>query len=243
MDGVTLPPGPVPLPASRRLGILGGTFDPPHLAHLVVAQEILSRLSLDRVYFVPAGQPPHKIGRTISPAEDRFAMVQHAIAANTSFAVSRVDIDRPGLSYTSDTLRLLRAQWPAGAEITLILGWDMVRDLPNWHEPASVVAQVTRFAVTHRPGYAATPVEVANLDAKLPGLSGKLTIVAMPQLEISASAIRARVASGLPIRYLVPDTVVDYIARHALYRDAANSEASRDEIAHSDEEGGEVAEQ
>lgn len=205
-----------------RYAILGGTFDPPHLAHLAVAQEVYTRLHLDRVYFVPTGQPPHKLGRIISPAADRCAMVERAIAGNDAFALSRIEIERPGPSYTSETLRLLRADWPPETEITLVLGWDMLLDLPHWHDPAAVVRQVTRLAVTHRPGYASTPTTLDQLASILPELREKCMLVPVPPLAISATELRGRVASGLPIRYLVPDAVARYVVERGLYRAVAD---------------------
>jgi nicotinate-nucleotide adenylyltransferase len=222
LPGATARTGP-------RYGVLGGTFDPPHLAHLVVAQEVYARLALDRVYFLPAGQPPHKQGRAISPAADRCAMVERAIAGNAAFALSRVDVDRAGPSYTSETLRLLRAAWPPEIAITLILGWDMLLDLPTWHDPTAVVRQVACLAVTHRPGYDTDSTQLAALASVLPELREKLTLVPVPQLAISASDLRARVASGLPVRYLVPDGVAEYIAVQRLYRAPANHPMAGDE--------------
>lgn len=204
--------------APPRYGVLGGTFDPPHLAHLVVAQEALIRLGLDRVYFVPTGQPPHKIGRPISPAADRRAMVELAIAGNPSFGLSTVDLDRTGPSYTAETLRRLRAEWGREAEIALMLGWDMLLDLPTWRDPAAVVAGATRVVAMHRSGYTADPDQLNRLATALPELPARLVLLPVPQLAISASDLRQRVASSLPIRYLVPDAVIRYIFEHGLYR-------------------------
>ena len=126
--------------AGPRYGILGGTFDPPHLGHLVLAQEVHARLGLDRVWFLPAGVPPHKTGRAVSPAADRHEMVQRAIADDERFALSAVELTRPGPSYTADTLEQLREQWGRHAVLHLILGWDMLMYLPNWHAPERVLA-------------------------------------------------------------------------------------------------------
>jgi nicotinate-nucleotide adenylyltransferase len=204
--------------AVPRYGVLGGTFDPPHLAHLAVAQEALVRLGLDRVYFVPTGQPPHKVGRAISPAADRRAMVELAIADNAGFALSTVDLDRAGPSYTAETLRRLRAEWGRAAEIALILGWDMLLDLPTWHAPAAVVAASTHIVALHRPGYTADPDQLNRLARALPDLPARLVLLPVPQLAISASDLRQRVALSLPIRYLVPDPVLRFISDHGLYR-------------------------
>lgn len=204
--------------AGRRIGILGGTFDPPHIAHLVVAQEAQALLDLDRVLFVPAAEPPHKASQIVTPAHHRRAMVELAIADNPHFALSTVDLDRPGPSFTVDTLRRLRGQWGSDAELDFILGWDMLVDLPAWHDPAGVVAAASRVVAFHRPGYVADPTTLDRLAAALPELPRKLTLLPVPQLEISASDLRHRVASGLPIRYLVPHTVMTYIVDNDLYR-------------------------
>ncbi len=208
-----------------RYGILGGTFDPPHVAHLVVAQEARARLGLQRVYFVPAGQPPHKLGHPITPATDRWAMVQRAIADEPGFALSAVEVERDGPSYTVETLRLLRAAWGPEPALYLIVGWDMLFDLPRWHDPAGVVAEATHVVAAHRPGYQADPAQMRRLEAAVPQLASKLVMLPVPQLEISASEVRQRVASSLPLRYLVPDTVIEYIVDHGLYHSADNAES------------------
>ncbi len=135
--------------AGPRYGILGGTFDPPHLGHLVLAQEVHARLGLDRVWFLPAGVPPHKTGRAVSPAADRHEMVQRAIAGDERFALSAVELTRPGPSYTADTLEQLREQWGRHAVLHLILGWDMLMYLPNWHAPERVRAAADVVVAAH----------------------------------------------------------------------------------------------
>lgn len=198
-------------------GILGGTFDPPHIGHLALAQEAYARLMLDRVWFIPAGQPPHKVGHVLSPAADRRAMVELAVADDPRFAVSSVDLDRPGPSYTSETLRLLRAEWGAERPMCLILGWDMLTYLPHWHEPVSVIATVDQIAAAHRPGVPEPAGELERLRQALPGLAEKLVILPAPELDVAATDLRERVASNLPIRYLVPDAVRAYVEAHHLY--------------------------
>ena len=209
------------MPKEPVYGILGGTFDPPHLGHLALAQEVYTRLALDRVWFVPAGQPPHKAGHEVSPAGDRRAMVELAIAGDSRFGLSTVELERAGPSYTSQTLELLRAEWGDAARMVLILGWDMLAYLPHWHEPEQVVARADQIAAVHRPGVAAPEGELARLDALLPGLAQKLVVLPAPRLEIASSELRARVADGLPVRYLTPAAVADYIALRGLYRDRA----------------------
>jgi nicotinate-nucleotide adenylyltransferase len=213
--------------AGRRYGILGGTFDPPHVGHLIVAQEVAARLALDHVWFLPAGTPPHKAGQHISPPADRLAMVSVAVAGNATFGVCDAELMRSGPSYTADTLTELRGRWGPDCEITLILGWDMVADLPQWHAPERVIAQVDRVAAVHRPGVSARDEELERLESALPGLRSRLFVVPAPQVAVSASDLRVRVASGLPIRYLVPDAVCQYIDERGLYRLDAGVEATR----------------
>lgn len=207
------------MPKAASYGILGGTFDPPHLGHLALAQEVYTRLALDRVWFVPAGQPPHKVGHEVSPAADRRAMVELAIAGDARFGLSTVELDRAGPSYTAETLALLRAEWGA-ARMVLILGWDMLAYLPHWHEPEAVVARADQIVAVHRPGVSAPEGELARLEALLPGLAEKLAVLPAPRLEIASSDLRARVAAGQPVRYLTPAAVADYIALRGLFREA-----------------------
>lgn len=199
-----------------RYGILGGTFDPPHVGHLALAQEVYARLALDRVWFVPASQPPHKAGKPISPASDRLAMVELAIAGDERFAVSTLELERAGPSYTADTLEELRGQW-SGAELVFMMGWDMLTYLPQWHAPERVVAAVDTLAASHRPGVRVAEDEIGRLASLVRGLREKLIVLPAPQLDVAGTTLRERVASGLPIRYLVPDAVRLYIEEHALY--------------------------
>lgn len=207
-----------PSDGGQRIGVLGGTFDPPHIAHLLIAQEAHARLRLDRVLFVPAGEPPHKRGHTISPIADRCAMVARAVADAPGFALSRVDADRPGPSYTVETLRRLRAEYGARATLALVIGADMLLDLPQWHDAAGVVAGADAIVVAHRPGYVEDAAGLRRLHEDLPALAAKLVLLPVPLMGVSASAIRERVASSLPVRYLVPDSVIAYIEEHGLYR-------------------------
>jgi nicotinate-nucleotide adenylyltransferase len=210
-----------------RYGILGGTFDPPHLGHLIVAQEVYARLGLDRVYFIPTGLPPHKPGREVSAARDRCAMVQRAIASDKRFAFSSIEVERPGPSYTADTLRALRAEWGAEVEIALVLGWDMLLYLPQWHDVAGLLASTDAVVAVHRPGFAAGDEALSELEGRVPGLRERLALVPCPQVDISATMVRTRVASGLPIHYLVPEAVAAYIAEHGLFRTPGNVGGAR----------------
>lgn len=208
--------------AGPRYGILGGTFDPPHLGHLVVGQEVYARMGLDRIWFLPAGEPPHKTGKIISPAADRLAMVERAIATDDRFAVCTVELERPGPSYTVDTLRELRTLWGPDTWIVLILGWDMLEYLPKWHDAPGVISSTDQIAAVHRPGFTADPDDLDRLEAQLPGLRKKVVLVPVPQLDISGTDIRARVAQMLPVRYLLPDAVESYITRRKLYREGGH---------------------
>ena len=191
-----------------RLGILGGTFDPVHLAHLILGEEAREQLELERVLFVPAGQPWRKAGRQIAPAKDRLAMLRLATEDNHTFEVSEVELDRAGPSYTVDTLASLKEQH-AGAELFFIMGQDALSDLPNWHDPARI-AQLAILAVAAREGDDALELP--------PTIGASVERVAMPMVAISGSDIRKRMAAGRSIRYLVPSAVEAYIREHALYR-------------------------
>ncbi len=196
-----------------RLGILGGTFDPPHIAHLVMADQARSQLNLSRVLVVLAGQPPHKLGRPVTPIEHRLTMTQLAIADNASLALSRVEVDRPGPHYTADTLAMLRAAHPED-DLYLLIGSDSLRDLTAWRDPARVIAQA-RLAVMRRPD--AEP-DMRALEVALPEISARIEWVDAPWLDVSSHDIQRRVRAGLSIRHLVPAAVERYIVEHGLYR-------------------------
>lgn len=207
-----------------RYGILGGTFDPPHIGHLILAQEAYARLGLDRVCFIPTGVSPHKLGQTVTPAVHRVAMLERALADDARFGLLTLEVERPGPSYTVDTLRQLRSQWGPAVEITLILGWDMLLYLPQWRDPEMVIASVDLIAAVHRPG-ARLDTALDGVYERLPDLRVKLRAIPFPQLDVSAAAIRERVAQGLPIRYLVSNVVTEYISAQGLYaRDGVASE-------------------
>ncbi len=199
--------------AGLKLGLLGGTFDPVHVGHLILADVAREQLGLERVLFVPAGRPWRKEGWRIAPAEQRLAMLRLAIADNPAFELLTVEVEQPGPAYTADTLEWLHAQRPA-AELFFILGQDALADLPNWRRPQRILELAT-LAVARRPGESQ---DVAQIEARLPGLSQRLVWLEMPLIEISASAIRERVRKGQSVRYLVPDAVESYIRQHGLYR-------------------------
>lgn len=196
-----------------RLGILGGTFDPPHLGHLVLAQEAWFELELDRVLFVPARQPPHKNQRDYTPLEHRLAMVALAIRDNPHFELSRADADREGPNYSVDLVHILHEQFLT-ADLYFVMGLDSLADLPKWHKPDQLIA-LCQLAVMVRPGYS---VDWNSLEEKIPGLRARVLILPKPQLEIASSEIQLRVRNGRPIRYLVTDAVAEYINQNKLYR-------------------------
>jgi nicotinate-nucleotide adenylyltransferase len=198
-----------------RIGILGGTFNPPHLGHLVCAQEAHEQLGLDRVVLMPAGIPPHKAVAVDPGAEARHELCRLAIGGDGRFAVSRLELDRPGRSYTVDTLRALRDDSPQD-DLTFIVGGDMARSLPTWREPAAVLELAT-LAVAERAGSGREDIR-GELRA-LPGARGeRVRFFDMPRVDVSSSMVRERVATGRPIRYLVPDAVAGAIVEHGWYR-------------------------
>ena len=203
------------------MGILGGAFNPPHIGHLVCAQEALLQLSLDRVVFVPTGEPPHRTLDDDPGTETRLEMVELAIADDPRFAASRIELDRSGPSYTADTLAELRAAEPDD-ELFLVLGADQAATLPDWHEPERVLEQAT-VAVVAR--VSSNRNAVAIKLARLRG-ADRVRYLEMPLIQVSSTAVRRRVARGEPIRYLVPDKVVSLIGARGLY--AGESAASAD---------------
>jgi nicotinate-nucleotide adenylyltransferase len=196
--------------AGIRLGIMGGTFDPVHHGHLVAASEVQSLFDLDEVAFVPSGEPWQKAGKLVSPAEHRYLMTVIATASNPGFWVSRVDIDRPGPTYTIDTLRDLSEQVP-DAELFFITGADALEQILSWKD-ADELFRLAHFIGVTRPGYVLS-------DDHLP--RDAVSLVEVPAMAISSSACRERVLAGRPVWYLVPDGVVQYIGKHRLYRGTA----------------------
>jgi nicotinate-nucleotide adenylyltransferase len=200
--------------APRAIGILGGTFDPIHVGHLAVAEEAREALALDRVLFVPAGQPPHKPPGSVAPVRDRVTMVELAIEGNAAFELSTVEVDRDGPSYSVDTVEALGSAFP-GAALHLILSAETFAELPTWHEPDRLFAGA-RMAVVPREGYPAP--DSAWFRRAFPGREDRVRFLEWPRLGLSSTALRARVAAGRSIRYLVPPAVEAYIADHQLYR-------------------------
>jgi nicotinate-nucleotide adenylyltransferase len=190
-----------------RLGVMGGTFDPIHHGHLVAASEVAARFDLDEVVFVPTGAPSFKQDVTVTPAEHRYLMTVIATASNPRFTVSRVDIDRPGLTYTVDTLRDLARERP-DADLYFITGADAIAQILSWKDSPELF-ELARFVAVTRPGHA---LSVAGLP------EDRVSQWEIPALSISSTDVRARAEDGKPVWYLVPDGVVQYIAKHGLYR-------------------------
>jgi nicotinate-nucleotide adenylyltransferase len=195
-----------------RIGILGGAFNPPHIGHLVCAQEALAKLELDRVVFIPVGVAPHREIEGDPGAEVRLEMVELAVADDERFSASRIELDREGPSYTADTLEQLGTESPDD-ELFLILGGDQAASLATWHEPEKVLERAT-VAVFERVSWRHNTIGIRI--GRIPGAAG-VRYLDMPQIQVSSSAIRRRVSEGAPIRYLVPDKVADYISSHDLY--------------------------
>jgi nicotinate-nucleotide adenylyltransferase len=202
----------------RLIGLLGGTFDPIHHAHLIVAEEVRSTLGLSEMVFIPAGQPPHKLGRAVAAAHHRLAMVELAIASNPHFSISRVEIDRPGPSYLVDTLRQLHEEWGEETELGFVIGWDSLKDFPTWYNPHSILANLSRLIAVRRPGYVENKEYNKQIETCLPAMAERLCVVEVPQLDISSTDLRQRIIEGRPIKYQVPETVEQYIQEHRLYR-------------------------
>ena len=209
---------------AAQIGVLGGTFDPIHVGHVAVAQAARSELGLDEVVVIPAANPPHKIGVRMAPAEDRLAMVELAIAREPGLIASRIELDRPGPSWTVDTLEaLLEGARTTGlyVALTLILSADAFAGLPTWHSPERLFT-LARIAVAPRPGHARPALE--DLPDALRELAASTAFLEGPNVDVSATDIRRRVAAGLPIDGLVAPDVARYIEAHHLYRQPARSE-------------------
>ncbi len=194
----------------KKLGLFGGTFDPIHHGHLIVAQDVQCGLSLDAVFFIPAFVPPHKRDRTTSKKEHRLAMIDLAIQGNACFRSSDRELERGGVSYTVDTVKAFRDEYGDGTELFFLLGTDNLAEIETWHKPRDLVELCTLVSM-RRPGYAEPAVPS--------WLKGRYERVDVTAVDISGNEIRERVRSGLPVRYLVPPAVAEYIGRENLYRD------------------------
>jgi nicotinate-nucleotide adenylyltransferase len=202
----------------KRIGLLGGTFDPIHYGHLVIAEDARVYLGLDQVLFAPAYQPPHKPPGSYSAFEHRVRMVELAIAANSHFGVSLIETRLPVPSYTVDTARALQTELGPSARLYFIMGMDSLANILTWHKPEELL-RLCRIVVAERAGY---QVDITALEAKLPGLIHSLELIDTPELSISSTDLQRRTRSKLSIRYQVPRSVERYIRQHRLYLDGAN---------------------
>jgi nicotinate-nucleotide adenylyltransferase len=199
---------------SERIGIFGGTFDPPHLGHLILASEARNQLRLTRLLWVLTPHSPHKLGNSLTEISQRLEMVQCAIADEQTFELSTIEFERPAPQYTVDTLEILKRQNPA-ADLILLMGADALRGLTSWHRPADLVAICREIGVMRRPGES---IPLSTLEAVLHGIKDKVRFVEAPLLQISSREVRRRIAEGLEYRYFLPPAIYDYIQTHNLYR-------------------------
>jgi nicotinate-nucleotide adenylyltransferase len=197
-----------------RIGLFGGTFDPPHIVHLILASEAAHQFGLARLLWMLTPDPPHKQDQAISPIHHRLEMTRRAIGNDPLFELSRIDIDRPGPHYMIDTVRLLAAQ-DSNADIILLMGGDSLRDLPTWHQSADLVAAVHRIGVMRRP---VDSFDLQALETQVPGLNEKIMFMDTLVHAISSSEIRRRVSGGEPYRYYVLPEIYEYIESNRLYR-------------------------
>jgi nicotinate-nucleotide adenylyltransferase len=197
-----------------RIGVLGGTFDPPHYGHLMLAEQAWEQLALSRVLWAPAADPPHKQNARITPVEHRLAMVRLAIADNPKFELSLVDAQRDGPQYSYMMLAIIAAEHP-GDELVFLIGEDSLRDLPTWRHPEKLI-ESARLGVMRRREVA---YDLGQLEAAIPGLADCLSFIDAPLIDISSEQIREQIGEGRTVRYQTPDNVIEYIRQHQLYQD------------------------
>jgi nicotinate-nucleotide adenylyltransferase len=198
-----------------RIGVFGGTFDPPHVGHLILAEVARDSLDLESVLWVIAADPPHKQGLSITPVTHRLKMVELAAADHPAFRVSTVDIERPGPHYSVDMLKILSGQYP-GHELVFIIGGDSLADLPRWHQPRDLI-EIAELAVLNRP---AASFDWPTLESAIPGLRDRVVVLHGPQIAVSGIDLRRRLRQRQSVRYLVPDPVISYIRANNLYLEA-----------------------
>lgn len=197
----------------NRVGLLGGTFDPVHIGHLILAETARERLRLDHVYFVPAADPPHKRGQVMTPATERLAMLHLAIDDNPTFSISLTDLQREGPHFTADMLEIMRRQLGESVELWFLMGLDSLIDLPTWRDPERI-RRLARLAVAIRPGYV---VDWVPLESALPGIFHDVTQLAMPGVSIASHQLRQQIQEGHSVRYQIPEGVRRYIGQKRLY--------------------------
>lgn len=200
---------------THKIAVMGGTFDPIHYGHLVTAEAVMHEYQIDRVLFIPSGQPPHKAGKSVTPAEHRYLMTLLATETNPNFFSSRIEIDREGYTYTIDTIRELKKANP-DTEIYFITGADAFSEILTWKDP-EVLLSSCHFVAATRPGYSRKKA-APQIEAIVNRHTNRLHYIEVPSLTISSSDIRSRVREGRPIKYLLPETVENYIYKHGLYQ-------------------------
>ena len=196
------------------IGVLGGTFDPVHWGHLKIAEVAVQRLDLNRILFMPAGEPWLKAEKEIAPSQHRKKMLELAIEGNPRFTISTIELDRPGATYTVETLEMLHAGAGSDTDIYFLMGWDSLLQLPQWKRPLEII-RMCRIVAFTRSGMG--PPDLEMLEEKVPGITRNAIILDMPPVDISSSDIRDRVSKGLPIEDLVPESVEEYIRNNRLY--------------------------
>lgn len=196
-----------------RIGIYGGTFDPPHIGHLILAVEAASQLNLDKVLWLLTPAPPHKDNDKIFSLEQRLQLVQAVVRMESIFGLSRVDLDRPGPHYAAHSMQMLNQVFP-GEELIYLIGADSLTNMHKWFQPHQLIASTHTFGVMRRPGYT---IDMQRVEQDLPGISSKLAFIDTPLLEISSSDIRQRIATGKPFRYFLPQPVYQLIKKHDYY--------------------------
>ena len=202
-----------------RIGIFGGTFDPPHVGHQILGMEAYAELNLDILYWVLASNPPHKLGQKTAPLDLRIQMVKSAIKFDNIFDFSSVDIDRPGPHYVLDTVRIFKNMNP-GAELFFIMGGDSLRDLHTWYKAQEFVSECDWLGVMHRPG---DSIDLKDIESSLPGITEKIRFVEAPLLEISSNQIRKLISDEKPFRYYLPPEVYKIIMDNHLYHIETNN--------------------
>ena len=206
--------GSIPLDCSK-LGVLGGSFDPIHIGHLIVAEILADRLELDHVVFLPAANPPHKPTQTLASGEARLEMIHRSIDGVDGFSVSEIDLRRPGPSFTADSLEEVRKTVSSETDLYFLMGMDSLRDFPGWHRPDKI-ARLAQLGIARRPG---VDVSLIDIERQVPEARGRIEIVNVPLIDISSSDIRDRARTGRPFRFQVMPGVADYIRKSGLYRE------------------------
>ena len=205
----------------RNIGVLGGTFDPVHIGHLRLAEVVKDKLNLTEVIFIPAGNPYFKKDNSVSNVQHRLAMVRLAIDAYPDFKISQLEAERPGPSYTVDTISEMRRGLDKDDELFFMVGWDILAGLPEWRQPEKLIS-LCRLVAVPRVGY--HPPDVSSLEAAIPGISQRVIILDEPKINISSSVIRERFAGGLPVGHFLPAGVAEYISKHRLYQGTGGSD-------------------